>query len=418
MDNSECKLPFGAIELLSMVRSVLDAMVSGGASETVIDRLRSHLEQQIEEFLISEVRRGEHNERCFHYGLSGLAISRNVHFSHPHWIEILYFAAEDGYVEAQVELARLARSNHLFPHGMREEQLYRWYESPEAKEFNLRQREIWTVKAAESNSPDAQYWLGTELLEKNEINEASYWLRKAARQSHPDAAFELARILESDRPLSLDKFQQEEIFKSFLIAAEGGIDEAILEVARRLEEGIGVQADQEAAVYWYLKVDDNFLGGEAHFQAAQLILRISTASDRQERADALMEKAAKLGHIKSSLYMSNKLTSKYGPWDNPYLNTDFEMAINWYESVSDSDEADTADKIEANLALAEIYQSGQILNASVYYCEAYLLNEHARLERALDFYESALALDEKGEFGVMKNHGDEIRVLRQKLGED
>ena len=84
--------------------------------------------------------------------------------------------------------------------------------------------------------------------------------------------------------------------------------------------------------------------------------------------------------------------------------------------VTNSEDADFEDRIKAALALAEIYQSGLIREASDYYYEAY--SEKVCLESALDCFEHALQIDENGEFHVLENYGDEIERLRLMVNDD
>jgi len=109
----------------------------------------------------------------------------------------------------------------------------------------------WIRKAAEKNSPDAQFYLG--VIYENGIgvsvdkNAAEEWYVKAAQQDYIDAQYNLGVLYESsNNPAEVKKAQV-----WYQKAADKGDVSAMLNLGSLYNNGKGVEQDYSKAFYWY-----------------------------------------------------------------------------------------------------------------------------------------------------------------------
>ena len=386
----------GCNPALKAVARCIGVIANADATRRISDQQYDLLIANIEEFLLSENGRGiptsalaelvirEHGER------KSIPLERGLRY--------LFEAAEDGYLNAQVELALLASRGELLPPEYWNHEIDRIEIAPEEVDiFNTAQATIWWRKAAENGSADAQHEIGMDLIDSKDLRqfaEGTAWLYKAAYNDHPSggAAYDLAYLMElgcvtPDDPRGM--------FRLYELAAQTGITEAMLALAHYFENGIGVTKDLKVAVSWYLKAAE---GGhdEGHLLAALI------SGDTGQ-----LEKAVTAGYLQAMLILGPRYLERGLSWDG---FEDFRRGLYLYEDFSHHQ--------EVLLDLAYIYKSGEFLGVSmpVEHWMHLGLEDSERLERALACFEAAQtmgwphATEEITQLRTLLNIDDDDRV--------
>lgn len=143
-------------------------------------------------------------------------------------------AAEQGFDEAQYNLARL-------------------YHMGFGVERDILKAERWYITAAEQGNIEAQvdlgwYYQSNSLWFPTDFDAAAQWLKKAAEHGHPEAQWHLAWLYKSGRGVG----RSDQVAVRWLrIAAEQGFSYAQYELAEHYYHGVGVTQDFSAAAHWY-----------------------------------------------------------------------------------------------------------------------------------------------------------------------
>lgn len=137
-----------------------------------------------------------------------------------------------------------------------------------------------TLKQQEGYSGDACYQLGMMYkdglsVEKNPELAVSYF-KSASARGNANAYYELGLIYQNE-------LERVEAFNCFMKAAEKGLPEAMLEVAKAYETGLGTSRNRDQAINWYSKCEDT---GSSYSKAASEALkkmgRIDDDDDEKE----------------------------------------------------------------------------------------------------------------------------------------
>lgn len=167
-------------------------------------------------------------------------------------------AADKGVIKAYVKLGNIY-VNGLYPFNDKDES-EKYYK----KAFKLLKKEV-------KNSSEACYTMGylyqNGLGVDRDLNEAKTYYKKASIGGVSEAAWCLGVIYKSEMNYS-------EAFKFFLKAAEEGHGEAMFELAKFYEDGLGVSANIGKAKEWYTKCSEN--DSEASSDAKKALERLRT----------------------------------------------------------------------------------------------------------------------------------------------
>ena len=342
------------------------------------DRYNALIES-VENFLVTQ----QGNNSGSH-ALAELAMGTEDHLGFipaERGIRYLFDAAEDGYLNAQLELAQLATRDCLPPpeywqlerDGI-EVSRERW------GEYRKYQSGYWWRAAAENGSADAQYQMTVGLIDSDDpgrFSEGVRWLKRAAYHptASPGAQFDLAYQMELGR---IHPNPADEMYRLYDAAAKSDVSEAMLAVAHYLENGIGVERDAKESIKWYLNA--------AKWGQDEGYLLAGMLSGEEKH----LEMAADAGHVAAMLKLAPiKLNRLYEPSHWGTRGTDpFQEGIDYFQKAADNG------NLEAVLALADIYENGWDCGLGGDYPEAWKLDrEESELrENALAYYERALEL--------------------------
>lgn len=327
---------------------------------------------RIEDFLIAE---GRPNS----WGAEALAeLSLGTGYIPPaRSIRYLFDAAEAGYLNAQLELARMAGGGNIPPpeYNWEVKADNRWISPERWDEFNRDESDRWWKEAAENDSAFAQYVMCNGLIESDDpehFAQGVKWLKKAAgnRRPHPAAQYDLAYLMELERINPGDPRYSWELYEA---AAKADIPEAMLAAGHYLEYGIGVDRDTKAACEWYFKA------GKAGLDGGYIANWVLSGPD----ADSIF--AAQAGYAPAMIHLAEyKLSDccgsiSYMPWE--YGWAQFEGAIDWLGCASE------AGSLKATLRLAEVLEGNSDHHFPEEIREEFL--GYAGLERALECYQRA-----------------------------
>jgi TPR repeat protein len=311
-------------------------------------------------------------------------------------IPYLFKAADAGYLNAQLELARLADRGELSPPEYSKMECDRHREDrQQCDEFNQQQSAHWWKVAADNGSAEAQFRMSDGLIESDdpdEFAEGVKWLTKAARQTtpNPNAQHELACLMESGR---IDPGSPGDRWELYEAAAKGGVVEAMLAAGWYLENGIGVERNADAAVEWYLastKWDDI----EGYFFAGRLTGNACH-----------LEKAARQRHVEAMLLLAPRLLDQ--SLSEQYGFKSFQAGLDHYASAAKEG------RVEAVVALAEIYEDGWCNRFPLDWERKYL--RHERLEKALTYYEHLRKLLWEGAAENIERIQKELKSYRNEV---
>ncbi len=290
-------------------------------------------------------------------------------------LRYLLAAAEDGYLVAQLELARLADKGELLPLEYWEWKRDGRYVSNERWDsFNRDESDRWWKAAAENGSAAAQYQMSCGLIDSDDpekFTEGVRWLEKAAYQQSPSvgAQFDLAYMMDLG---NIVPNSPEERWHLYSRAAQGGVEEAMLAAGHYLENGIGVEQDDKGAIKWYLRA------AERGLDEGYLLAGLLSGSDEH------LEKAANAGHVAAMALLARR---KLNGGLNPYGFESFRAGLGYFQDAA------ARDNLEAVLELADIYESGwQGHSQGEWWMQLGLENEIDRVEQALAYYEQAVEL--------------------------
>ncbi len=263
-------------------------------------------------------------------------------------IPYLFKAADGGYLNAQLELARLADHGDIPPSDF-------WpitNESPHIDrqrwdEFNQQQSIYWWKAAAENGSADAQFHMSEGLIESDlpdAFAKGLDWLERAARGRTPssDAQHKLACLMESGR---IDPGSPQDRWTLYEAAANGEVPSAMLAAGYYLEHGIGVERNVDAARKWYLDATD--VGNSAEEGLGYLLAALCTSS--VSSSNSFFESASKAGNVEA---MIERAAIELNEADGHFDTSWFKSALNWYEQAAEKNCR------EAVIALAELYEQG------------------------------------------------------------
>ena len=160
------------------------------------------------------------------------------------WLER---AANQGYVEAQAQLATLAIHGLIArADGGPGTKLFA---SPEVSRPDFETSLRWARKAADGGSADGQAVLGYILTSGPEpmrdLDEAHRWYERSAAAGCPQGALGFALSLARD---ATDPEQQAQVAEHLRRAADAGLPTALYLLALMTERGMGMPADRAAAI--------------------------------------------------------------------------------------------------------------------------------------------------------------------------
>lgn len=106
------------------------------------------------------------------------------------------------------------------------------------------------IEAAKKGNAVAQYTLGEHFLESRDSRNKKMgviWLTKAAAQGNARAQFKLSTLYGSANFVSRDPLKAQQLLES---AAESGLYDAQIALAKSYKEGLGVEINPKLAEYW------------------------------------------------------------------------------------------------------------------------------------------------------------------------
>jgi TPR repeat protein len=336
-------------------------------------------------------------------GLAELSISDDSHMGFIPFerrLKYLFAAANNDHPNAQVALAKLADRN-LIPLSGIDCRFDDDKGSPRWNDFNAEQSDLWWNAAAKGGHSHAQYIVGIRLIDSaltgdvedvEKFSIGAHWLREAVYSEPPDpeAQNELAYQLELGR-VSPDS--PEWRWQLYEAAANAGIVGAMLAAGHYLENGIGVEKDDEAAFKWYSQAAKRG-AKEGHLLAWQLTDDIYHLGE-----------AANAGFVEAMVALAPKLFSDAicGSWDSDHDRDTFWKGLILLEKAA------SKGNCEAAIELARISEHGWQDHFPAGWEECY--SENDRREAAVCYYEQARELGCKWASG-------EIERLRALLDGD
>jgi hypothetical protein len=194
--------------------------------------------------------------------LQGSASTRSL----PNALAYFRSSADQGFSPAQVVLGYL-------------------YDIGQGVTMDRREALEWYKKAAQQDDPLAQ-WLAGRIIyagfvPPRDLNEARMWLEKSRSHGNPFAQYLLGKI-------SLERSDYQASAASFRDAAEQGLPQAQLELARSLRDGRGVTQDYFEAYVWLL------MSYDAGLQESQTDLQALEAELSSAQLDKAKAKARNL----------------------------------------------------------------------------------------------------------------------------
>lgn len=133
------------------------------------------------------------------------------------------------------------------------------------------------LKQSESSDPAACYQLGKMYAEGRGVTPdmalSVEYFRKASGMGSAEADYELGKYY-------LNEKEYVEAFRYFNKAAENNIPEAMLEVAKAYETGMGVNRNRELATMWYRKCSNTF--SKSAKEATAALKRLGKVDDEKE----------------------------------------------------------------------------------------------------------------------------------------
>lgn len=171
--------------------------------------------------------------QLFDKGMSALQGSSATR-SLPNALSYFRRSAEEGFSPAQVVLGYS-------------------YDTGQGLTADRREALEWYKKAAQQDDPLAQWLVGRLIyagfVPPRDLNEARSWLEKSRLHSDPFAQYLLGKI-------SLERNEYPTAVARFREAAQQGLPQAQLELARLLRAGLGVDQDYFEAYVWLLMSSD------------------------------------------------------------------------------------------------------------------------------------------------------------------
>ncbi len=256
------------------------------------------------------------------------------------------------------------------------------YANGEGVEKDALEGEKWYMRAAKGDYAPAQVALALIYRERQDVKLSIEWLHKAAKQKEPYAWYALGEYYESGVGVFQDK---EKALKSYMLAANAGVVNAIVKLALFYHQGRGVTVDKQKALAYYEQAIAE--GGEEYKQrlrptmaeiyaqnAAQetdatkafawyyKAMEFGNARARQSVADAyfygrgteqsydharvLYTELAEAGDVNAMYQLANIYYGGYG------VERDYTMAATWYHKAAENNHA------QAAWMLGGLYQSG------------------------------------------------------------
>ena len=243
-------------------------------------------------------------------------------------VDIIYYGAVDGMVEAQFALG----SMYYFGWSIAE---------------NNQQAAYWYRKAAEQGHADAQSNLGGMYYEgkgvAQDYSTAAYWFRKAAEQGNAGAQYNLGIMYRNGYGVSQDYSTAAYWYRK---AAEQGFAGAQYNLGNMYQNGEGVSQDYSTAAYWYRKA------AEQGFVVAQYNLGIMYyngygVSQDYSTAAYWFRKAAEQGYADAQYNLGIMYHNGEG------VSQDYSTAIKWYTTAANNNNSD------AMLKLGDEYFKGK-----------------------------------------------------------
>lgn len=158
---------------------------------------------------------------------SGIIFNKNINKAVKHYT----FAAEAGDINAQANLGGLYLANKL-PEKL-------------VKKDSIEQGIIWSKKAAEQNSVQAQVNLAITyqkgLLGKVDVDEAIYWFKAAAANNNAFSQYQLGLFYYGSK-------NYKEAFYWFDLASELKYKSAMLYLSMMFDKGLGVDKNREKSI--------------------------------------------------------------------------------------------------------------------------------------------------------------------------
>ncbi len=163
----------------------------------------------------------------------------------------------------------------------------------------------WMTKAANQNFAEAQSVLGVLAFQDKKFKEARAWFLKAAEGDNPSAQFMIAQLYQKGVGGEQDIEEAASWFES---AVDNGVVEAKFQLGGLLYKGHeGVPKDEARAFELFQEAAEQNYVLAQHNAGVMLVEGIGTQKDVTAGL-ALLDKAAKRGHVKALLYLSSKFS--------------------------------------------------------------------------------------------------------------
>jgi TPR repeat protein len=242
-------------------------------------------------------------------------------------------AADRGSDRAVMNLAELYRSNRPnFPQNHIESA--RWYRV-----------------AAEKGDPEAQFWLGTLLVEGVQIQhneaEAEQWLRKALENGYAEAATKLVALKKENPEATFEHVTREEL----LAQSYNGSVKALPLLAHAYENGIGGAVDSQTAaeVYWRILNQGAFTDRE---EAARNVVNLyaqrklkfdKSAFFSPRNPEELAKRLANCSRLITSAVSQFQIGEMFASGE--FLPKDMSQAVQWFTKAAKGGNIDALNRI-------------------------------------------------------------------------
>jgi uncharacterized protein len=155
------------------------------------------------------------------------------------------------------------------------------------------------LERAETGDSDSQYLLALSYLEPDSLNadEAVKWLESASTAGHAQATFKLAEIFERG---GIVKQNVRMAAAKCRLAAEAGLIDAYMMMAKMLLLGKGTMQDPDEAVDWYRKAAEKG-NAEAQYNLGEMYRVGRILPKDSAEATRWLQQAADQNHLEAQV---------------------------------------------------------------------------------------------------------------------
>lgn len=157
------------------------------------------------------------------------------------------------------------------------------------------------VKSAESGYKDAQFLLGSLLLESENKKDAIYWLKKAAENADSDMLYEIGRLLTSEDT----KYDMEFGLDCILKSSELGNELAKIEYGKIL-----LLENKQSEAYAIFESTASNGNPEGEYYQGVMLYAGKGVPENEVAGMALIDKSAKAGNLQAKLFVGQVALEK------------------------------------------------------------------------------------------------------------